>query len=198
MKLTDFDFLLPIAQVAQYPLKERTASRLMVLHRNTQQWEHRGFSDLIQYLRVGDALVLNDTKVIPARLIGRRAKTGGRIECLLVEKIGSARYRVLIQPSRGIHIGSQVSFLPSAVTAEVVGETEDYKVMQFNSVNDPETELKQIGQMPLPPYIKREPEALDRERYQTVYAQKEGAIARSNRGMPLYRPIAPSYNRKRD
>ncbi len=105
------------------------------------------------------------------------------MECLLVEKIESVCYRVLVQPSRGIHIGSQISFLPSTLTAEVVGETENCKIMQFNSVSDPETELKRIGQVPLPPYIKRSPEAMDQKRYQTIYASKEGAVAAPTAGL---------------
>ena len=181
--LQDFDYFLPSNQIAQYPLSERSSARLMVLHRNSNSLQNRRFLDILEYLRPGDVLVLNDTKVTPARLVGRRAKTGGRIECLLVERIESARYLVLVQPSRGIRIGTQISFLPSVLTAEVVGETENCKIIQFNSVNDPETELKRIGQVPLPPYIKRSPEVMDQKRYQTIYAKKEGAIAAPTAGL---------------
>ncbi len=168
----------------------------MVLHRNSKRWEHRRFSDILEYLHPVDALVLNDTKVVPFRLVGKKAKTGGKVECLLVERLDNDRYRVLLQPSRGVHEGSEILFPPSQMVGKVMSETSDDKVIQFNSVENVEGELLQIGKIPLPPYIRREVEPMDDERYQTVYAKREGAIAAPTAGLHFTDPFLQSIMTK--
>jgi len=183
MQLKDFDFPLPEELIAQWPPTERGASRLMVMDRLTGELRHRGFADIKEYLRPGDVLILNDTRVLAARLLGRK-KSGGKVELLLVEKAGSGRdWRCLAKPSKGLDAGIMI-FFDGGITAEVVGASTDAFVDGFKTVRFSEDAVeKKLGRVPLPPYIKREPEAIDSERYQTVFAQNPGAVAAPTAGL---------------
>lgn len=183
MKLQDFDYSLPKERIAQYSLPKRDDSRLMVLIRREKKRENRKFPDLLGYLKPGDALVFNDAKVSPALVIGKKEKTGGKVECLLVERVADGIYKVLSQPSRGMKAGNRIVFDNSRLTAEVLENQTQYQILHFNGIPDSESELRRIGNIPLPPYIRRKSEPMDRERYQTVFARAEGAIAAPTAGL---------------
>jgi S-adenosylmethionine:tRNA ribosyltransferase-isomerase len=188
MLLSDFHFDLPDELIARYPTPERTASRLLVLDGPTGACQHRQFTDLLEYLRPEDLLVFNNTRVLPARLFGRKA-SGGRIE-ILVERVLDAR-RVLahVRASKAPKADSQLYLQRSAdsidIEAEVtvLGKAEGLYELEFAGPADAVTVMRNIGHMPLPPYIDRADEAGDRERYQTVYAQREGAVAAPTAGL---------------
>lgn len=175
LKFSDFDYRLPKELIAQYPLKKRTHSRLLVLHRESQQIEHRLFKDIRDYFQKGDLLVLNDTRVLTCRLKGRRL-SGGKVEVLLLRPKEGAVFNALIKPSR-VKIGEEIIFNGGQTTGVISAKNE----IAFNLKN--KEEVYKLGVMPLPPYIKREPEGLDNIYYQTVYARKEGAIAAPTAGL---------------
>ncbi|MCY1041317.1 tRNA preQ1(34) S-adenosylmethionine ribosyltransferase-isomerase QueA [Corallococcus sp. bb12-1] len=197
--LSDYDFELPEAQIAQAPLPHRDASRLMVVSRATGAWSHQRFTDLGDLLRDGDLLVLNDARVIPARLLGQKSGTGGRVELLVVRPAAtstltsaalggapeSLEWVCLGQASKGLKPGQSLTFAGglSAEVLEALGGGE-YRV-RFHAV--PGASLASLldaaGRLPLPPYITREPEAADAERYQTVYARASGAVAAPTAGL---------------
>lgn len=188
MNVSDFDFELPERLIAQTPLAERTASRLLVLHRADGRVEHRGFTDLADYLQPGDALVLNDTRVLPARLIGVKADTGAKVELLLLKQLADDRWEALARPGKKIRVGTELHFGAEpgnrqpllAATVEEEGEM-GARVVRFAYQGVFNELLDKLGQMPLPPYIK---ETLDdRERYQTVYAQHAGSAAAPTAGL---------------
>lgn len=178
MKLSDFDYCLPKELIAQYPQKERDKSCLLVLDRENKDITHRDFSCVIDYLRPGDLLVLNDTKVLPARVFGRRQKTGAKIEFLFVKEEGGI-FSVMVKPAKKFEIGETIIF----------GENNGLlcaKVIDKNKIAFEEGrsgEIYKLGTMPLPPYIKREAESLDFERYQTVFAKNPGSIAAPTAGL---------------
>ena len=176
MKLSDFDYALPKESIAQYPLKNREEARLLVVHRADGRIEHKIFKDLTGYLRKSDLLVLNDTKVLSCRLMGHKA-TGGKVEILLTKRKSGSTFDALIQPSR-TKIGEKIYFDKDN---EICGIVTNRKEITFNPKDA--NIIYEFGQVPLPPYIKREPEDLDKEYYQTVYANKEGAIASPTAGL---------------
>jgi len=182
MELKDFDYFLPEDLIARYPLPERDSSRLLVLDRRTGGFEHRAFRDIMNYLRPGDVLVLNDTRVIPARLLGRKT-SGGKIELLACGRATSGKeaWNCLLKPSKGIKIGARL-FFDGGAEALVAGVGADgLWVCEFNG---PGMEiLERLGKVPLPPYLKREAEEGDRLRYQTVFADKTGAVAAPTAGL---------------
>lgn len=181
MLVSDFRFRLPDALIARYPADRRDASRLMVLGRSAEQISESTFDRLGDWLRPGDLLVLNDTRVIPARLFGNKA-TGGRVEIFLVERTGEG-WRCLLRSSKPCRPG-QVVVLPAGVAAEVRERLGDQDwLVSFSGSDDFERWLEQHGQMPIPPYLGRASEALDRERYQTVYAGCPGAVAAPTAGL---------------
>jgi S-adenosylmethionine:tRNA ribosyltransferase-isomerase len=195
MLVSDFDYDLPPELIAQRPPERRGESRLLVIPRQGGPLQHRAFADLPGYLRPGDCLVLNDTKVLPARLIGRRA-TGGQVELLLLRPLGGGLWEALGKPARRLRVGERVSFGgghaegptsvgPQALTAEIVGVgDEGLRTVRLEHEGDLLPLLEQVGQMPLPPYIRREhPETEDRARYQTVYADRPGAVAAPTAGL---------------
>jgi S-adenosylmethionine:tRNA ribosyltransferase-isomerase len=175
MKLSNFDYTLPKELIAQYPLKERDSARLLVLDRRQGTIKHRIFKDIVDYFRKDDLLVLNDTKVIPCRLKGRRL-TGGKVEVLLLKHKTDTTFNALIKPSR-IKLGEKIIFNQGKISGNVTAKNEI-------TFSNPDIEaIYQQGQMPLPPYIKRAPEDLDNLYYQTVYALKEGAVASPTAGL---------------
>jgi S-adenosylmethionine:tRNA ribosyltransferase-isomerase len=180
LRLSDFDFDLPDGLIAQAPATDRDRSRLMVLDRRTGAVAHRVFSDLEQYLVPGDLLVLNDTKVFPCRLQARKTG-GGRAELFLLEEKGINHWHALVKG--GVDEGKTVSIAPG-IEAEVLSAAQDgIRIVRFHGINDIRSRLDELGRTPLPPYIKREPVAEDRERYQTVYASREGAVAAPTAGL---------------
>jgi len=184
MKLSDFDYTLPKKLIAQYPVAARDKCRLMVLDRKRHTISHRTFEDIVEYLNPDDCLVLNDTKVIPARLFGRR-KTGGKVELFLLEK-KNPTCEALVRPSARLKEGERIS-LESGDEAEVLGRGEVGRLVKFSR---PLGEiLKEAGHVPLPPYIDRVDEESDRWDYQTVYCEKEGATASPTAGLHFTREL---------
>ncbi|MFC1624479.1 tRNA preQ1(34) S-adenosylmethionine ribosyltransferase-isomerase QueA [Candidatus Omnitrophota bacterium] len=186
MKLSDFDYNLPKELIAQYPSRSRDESRLLVLHRDTGKIEHRIFKDIIEYFHKGDLLVLNDTKVIPSRLIGRK-ETGGKVEALILYngKKGAldGECEALLKPARGCKIGSRLIFGDKELEAEVTRIENGKRFLKFDGNKGVMDLLDKLGEMPLPPYIKRRASDSDRESYQTIYASKKGAIAAPTAGL---------------
>ena len=184
MRLSHFDFELPAELIAQEPLAERAASRLLVVRRATGVIEHARFVDLPDYLSSGDLLVRNETRVIPARLRGRK-DSGGQIELLLVEKIAGERelWRCLTRSAKPARPGNRL-FFPEGIEGEVTADLGDgWRAIRFHCSDNLLTHLETAGEMPLPPYIQRSPAAADRERYQTVYAREPGAVAAPTAGL---------------
>ncbi|MFQ5441824.1 MAG: tRNA preQ1(34) S-adenosylmethionine ribosyltransferase-isomerase QueA [Thermodesulfobacteriota bacterium] len=186
MELKDFDYSLPDGLIAQYPPEKRGFSRLMLVDRTTGARAHRAFGDIKEFLRPDDVLVLNNTKVIRARLKGHKA-TGGEAEILLVERLATASaaeselWRSLVRPAKGLGPGKEV-FFKGGIKARVVEAGEGgFRVCEFSGLG--ETSVDAIGEVPLPPYIRREPEPNDTLRYQTVYAEVPGAIAAPTAGL---------------
>ena len=181
MKLSDFMYDLPEACIAQTPVEPRDHSRLMVLHRDTGAIEHRHFYDIVDYLRPGDCLVVNETKVIPARLYGTRP-SGGACEVLLLKQLGPKRWETLVRPGKKLRPGAQVVFGDGRLTCTVAECTDaGGRVVDFECEGSFEAALDALGEMPLPPYIHEK--LADRNRYQTVYARQEGSAAAPTAGL---------------
>ncbi len=184
LKLSDFDYVLPKELIAQYPIKERNTCRLMAIDRKRRLISHENFKNIVKYFKRGDCLVLNNTKVIPARLFGRR-KTGGKVELFLLEKKNPV-CEALVRPSRKLKEGEKI-VLESGKEAEILGQGDIGRFVRFNcSVDDI---LKEAGHVPLPPYINRIDEESDRCDYQTVYGVKEGATASPTAGLHFTKEV---------
>lgn len=182
MKRQDFYFELPEELIAQDPLEDRSGSRLLVVDKETGEVSHHIFKEIIDYLEPGDCLVLNDTKVIPARLIGAKEDTGGKIEVLLLKRREDNIWETLVKPGRKAKCGARISFGDGMLTGEVVGITEEgNRLIRFEYEGIFEEILDRLGQMPLPPYITHQLE--DRNRYQTVYAKHTGSAAAPTAGL---------------
>ena len=181
MKLSDFMYDLPEARIAQTPVEPRDHSRLMVIHRDTGAIEHRHFYDIIDYLNPGDCLVINETKVIPARLYGERP-TGGAVEVLLLKQLGPKRWETLVRPGKKLKPGAEVLFGDGRLKCRVL-ETTDVggRIVEFECEGSFEAALDALGEMPLPPYIHEKLQ--DRDRYQTVYARQDGSAAAPTAGL---------------
>jgi len=181
LKTHDFYYDLPEELIAQTPLEKRDASRLMVLNRTTGEVTHKHFYDIIDYLNPGDCLVMNDSRVLPARLLGHRP-TGGAVEILLLRDLGNKRWECLCKPGRKMQEGSTVTFGDGELTATVRQVQEDgNRVVEFDYQGIFLEVLERLGKMPLPPYIKAELE--DQERYQTVYSREVGSAAAPTAGL---------------
>jgi S-adenosylmethionine:tRNA ribosyltransferase-isomerase len=192
--VSDFDFPLPEDLIAQEPPEERGGSRMLLLDRATGVWKDDLFTHLAEQLRAGDVLVLNDSRVIPARLFGTRSRrihekepAPGRIEVLLTEQIDTWEWRALVKPGRKLRLGDSVEFAgadDTTLRAEIVDAGEHgERTLRFAPVTDFEGRLEAVGHIPLPPYIHRGDRALDRERYQTVYAKQRGSAAAPTAGL---------------
>lgn len=182
MKKEDFYFELPEELIAQAPLKDRDSSRLLVLHKESGRIEHRHFRDLKEYLNPGDCLVLNDTKVLPARLIGEREGTGGKVEILLLKRKAKDVWETLVKPGKKARPGVRVVFGGGLLIGEILDVLEEgNRLIRFTYQGIFEEVLDRLGEMPLPPYITRKLE--DKERYQTVYAKHEGSAAAPTAGL---------------
>jgi S-adenosylmethionine:tRNA ribosyltransferase-isomerase len=190
MQTTDFDFILPPELIAQSPVPKRDESRLFVLHRTNGRIEHRQFRDLLEFLRGGDILVLNNSRVIPARLRGTNAKTGGKFEMLLLEENAPNDWWAMLRPGKNARIGTQIVLHDSqgkpakivATVAEV--NKEGHRRLKFSGTTNIKDELDSLGEIPLPPYIERQRQLLeDKKRYQTVFAQPAGSVAAPTAGL---------------
>ena len=196
MKLSEFSFDLPQKLVAQHPVANRDESKLMVLNRETQDIEHKSFKDVLDYFDEGDVMVTNDTKVFPARMYGNKEKTGARIEVFLLRELNkeSRLWDVLVDPARKIRIGNKLYFgEDDALVAEVIDNTTSRgRTLRFlydGPYEDFKRTLMELGQTPLPKYINREPVPEDEERYQTIFASKEGAVAAPTAGLHFSREL---------
>ncbi len=190
MKLSNFNFDLPKELLAEYPAENRDEARLMVLNRKTKTIEHKLFKDLIDYFEPEDVMVLNNTKVFPARLYGNKEKTGARIEVFLLRELNSETrlWDVLVDPARKIRIGNKLYFGDDeSLVAEVIDNTTSRgRTLRFlydGSYQEFRNKLTELGETPLPKYIKREVEPEDAERYQTIFAKEEGAVAAPTAGL---------------
>jgi len=190
MRTADFDFSLPPELIAQNPAPKRDESRLLVLHRDGGHVEHRKFPDLLEFFRAGDVLVLNNSRVIPARLRGVNAKTGGKFEILLLEENAPNDWWAMMRPGKNARIGTQIVFRDTngqateilATTAEI--NDEGHRRLQFSGAQDISHELNRLGEIPLPPYIERKvQQAEDKERYQTIFAKTDGSVAAPTAGL---------------
>ena len=198
-KLSQFNFVLPKDAIAQYPSKERDGSKLMVVHRETGKIEHKSFKDVLNIFGDGDTFIFNNTKVFPARMYGKKEKTGAKIEVFLLRELNKeARlWDVLVDPARKIRVGNKLYFNDKKgneiLVAEVVDNTTSRgRTIRFfhdGSDDDFQSQLKILGHTPLPKYIKRAAEALDEERYQTVYAKEIGAVAAPTAGLHFTKEI---------
>ncbi len=195
MKTSDFDYYLPEELIAQTPLKDRSSSRLMVLDKNSGEVWHKHFSDILDYLDENDVLVLNDTKVIPARLIGEKEDTGAVIEVLLLKDLGDNTWECLSKPQKRVKIGSVISFGDGKLKAECV-KLEDEGITTFKLIYDGILVeiLDELGSMPLPPYIHEKLE--DKNRYQTVYAKHPGSAAAPTAGLHFTKELLEKIKQK--
>jgi len=185
LRLADFDYPLPPERIAQAPLDDRAASRMLVVDRKRLRWEDRGFRDFPSFIKPGDCLVLNDSKVFPGRLFGHRSGFSGRVEVLLLGPASADRrsWRALVHPGRKVRTGERIEF-DGALVAEVIGRGgQGERLLRFLSPGDPSEVIERIGHVPLPPYIRRADSAADRDRYQTVYARAPGSAAAPTAGL---------------
>ncbi len=190
MKLAKFKYDLPVKLIAQYPASRREESRMMVVHKDTGEIEHKKFSDIIDYFDEQDVMVVNNTKVFNARLYGQKEKTGAKIEVFLLRELNADNqlWDVIVEPARKIRVGNKLYFgTDNSLVAEVIDNTTSRgRTIRFlfEGTNDElKQKLEELGETPLPKYIKRKPEEIDRERYQTVYAKHSGAVAAPTAGL---------------
>ena len=182
MDIEAFDYHLPEALIAQTPLKNRDESRLLVLGRQTGDIEHKHFKDVIDYLDKGDTLVLNDTRVMPARLFGLKEETGAKVEMLMLTQISGNDWEVLLKPAKRIKVGNKLSFGDGKIVAECIEElNQGGRIMRLHYEGILQERLDELGEMPLPPYIKERLD--DQDRYQTVYAKASGSAAAPTAGL---------------
>lgn len=196
MKLSQFKYKLPEELIAQYPSAERGDSKLMVVHRKSGEIEHLSFRDILRFFDEGDVMVFNDTKVFPARLFGNKEKTGARIEVFLLRELNTEHklWDVLVEPARKIRIGNKLYFGDDeSMVAEVIDNTTSRgRTLRFlydGSHEEFKANLFRLGSTPLPEYIKREPEEVDVDRYQTIFAKNEGAVVAPSAGIHFSREI---------
>ena len=201
MNVSDFDFTLPDDLIAQHPPEERGQSRLLVLHRDEDRLEHTTFPHLVEYLQTGDLLVVNDTRVFPARLLGRRVPTGGAVECLLLRSLPTGDWEALMHPGQKLRPGSRVIFESDG--APLHGEVLARHFYGRRTIrlwtDDPggvSAAIERLGHIPLPPYIAREDRASDRERYQTVYAHEPGSVAAPTAGLHFTPALLAALERR--
>ena len=195
MKLSQFDFELPKERIALYPSENRDECRLMVIHRKTGKIEHRKFKDILDYFDDGDTMIVNNTKVFAARLFGTKEKTGAKIDVFLLRELNKTLklWDVLVDPARKIRVGNKLYFGDDDLVAEVVDNTTSRgRTIRFlfdGTDEEFRATLSKLGQTPLPKYIKREPEESDKDRYQTIYAKEEGAVAAPTAGLHFSREL---------
>lgn len=195
LKKSDFYFDLPPELIAQDPLEDRSSSRLLVLDKETGEIEHKVFTDIVDYLHAGDCLVLNNTKVIPARLMGTKAETGAAIEVLLLKRRENDVWETLVKPGKKAREGAVISFGDGLLTGKVIDVVDEgNRLIQFTYDGIFEEVLDKLGEMPLPPYITHKLE--DKNRYQTVYAKYEGSAAAPTAGLHFTKELLKKVEEK--
>ena len=195
MNTHDFYFDLPEELIAQYPLKNREKSKLLLLEKKTGKIEHKIFEDIIDYLDKGDCIILNNTRVIPARLFGKREDTGANIEFLLLKRIEGDTWETLVKPGKKARVGTKVVFGNGELRGEIIDIAEDgTRIIRFIYEGIFQEILDILGEMPLPPYITQKLE--DRERYQTVYSKKEGSAAAPTAGLHFTQELLDKIDAK--
>ena len=185
MRLSDFDYDLPEKLIAKYPIEKRDHSRLMVINRAKESIEHKKFYDIIDYLNPGDLLIVNETKVYPARLWAIKDRTEAKVEVFLLRELSNNLWEVMVKPARKVRIGNKLT-ISEGVQCDVIDNTvSGGRVVRFNGISQEELYalIDRIGQSPLPPYIDREPTPEDKLKYQTVYAKRRGAVAAPTAGL---------------
>ncbi len=183
MNINEFDYHLPEELIAQKPADKRDFSRLLVVHRDTGEIEHKHFYDIIDYLEPGDCLVMNNSKVLPARLFGTKAETGAKVEFLLIKRLHDDVWETMVKPGKRLKPGDSVIFSED-FRAEILDYGEDgTRIVEFHYSGIFMERLEELGKMPLPPYIARESELSDKDRYQTVYCKEEGSVAAPTAGL---------------
>lgn len=192
--ISHFDYELPEKLIAQYPLKDRASSRLMVVDPGSKTVSHHQFRDITSMLEPGDVLVVNNTKVIPARLYGQKS-TGGKIECLVERVLDETRALAHIRSSKSPKPGAELIFVDN-LHAKVLGREDELFLLEFMGEGTVLDQLQQVGHMPLPPYISRDDEDLDLDRYQTVYAEHAGAVAAPTAGLHFDQALMDELNAK--
>ena len=193
--LSDYDYDLPKELIAQDPLTDRTSSRLLVLDKEDGKIEHRSFRDVLSYLNAGDCLVLNNTRVIPARLLGVKEETGAVVEIFLLKRLGTDLWETLVRPGKKLRKGARVRFGDGELTAEIEEVLEDgNRVVRFFFSGIFEEVLDRLGEVPLPPYITHK--LADRERYQTVYAKFDGSAAAPTAGLHFTKELLSKIEEK--
>lgn len=199
MKLSDFKYPLPRNLIAKYPVSPRDHSRLMVVHRDTQTIEDRKFYEIVEYFEKGDCLVVNETKVFQARLIGKKEKTNAKIEVFLLRELNAEEnvWDVIVDPARKVRIGNKIYFDDGKLWCEVIDNTTSRgRTVRFNHRGDFFKIIDKIGLTPLPPYIKREPTEKDKDAYQTVYARVVGAVAAPTAGLHFTKALLKKIEAK--
>ncbi|MCL2766703.1 MAG: tRNA preQ1(34) S-adenosylmethionine ribosyltransferase-isomerase QueA, partial [Peptococcaceae bacterium] len=195
MDINDFYYDLPEELIAQEPIQKRDTSRLLVMGINDGNLEHRSFTDLLDYLKPGDALIVNETKVIPARLLGVKEGGGAQVEVLLLKPLSSNRWEALVKPGKKLQIGAKIQFGAGLLSAVVLEKTEFAgRVLEFSFAGEFEEILDRIGSMPTPPYIKKPLE--DQRRYQTVYARQAGSAAAPTAGLHFSQELLDQVSNK--
>jgi len=195
MKVSDFDYYLPAELIAQEPIEQRSMSRLMVLDRSEGSIEHKIFKDIVNYLEEGDCLVLNDTRVIPARLLGVREDTGGKIEFVLLKKIDKDTWEVILKPGRRAKKGTRFVFGNGELKAEIIDIVEEgNRIVRFEYEGIFDEVLDRVGIIPLPPYINKR--LNDKERYQTVYSRHKGSAAAPTAGLHFTKELLDEIKAK--
>jgi S-adenosylmethionine:tRNA ribosyltransferase-isomerase len=192
MKLSDFKYPLPRNLIAKYPLNQRDKSKLMVIHKDTQEIETKHFFNILDYMEKGDCIVVNDTKVFPARLFGKKEKTNAKIEVFILRELSKEEniWDVIVDPARKVRIGNKIYFDDEKFYCEVIDNTTSRgRTVRFVFKDDFFKTVQKIGKMPLPHYIKREPKEKDKETYQTVYAKNIGSVAAPTAGLHFTKPL---------
>ena len=195
-KLEDFEYKLPPELIAQYPLEDRDGCRLLLMDRASGKISHHKFLDILNLCQPGDCLVFNNTRVFPARLFGQKDRTGALVEVFLLRNLENNLWEVLVKQARKVRIGNKIMF-GDILTCDVVDNTlSGGRIVEFNSNGNILQLLEKLGNMPLPPYIKRQPEDIDHEYYQTVYARKPGAVAAPTAGLHFTQPLMKKLEKK--
>lgn len=196
MKLSDFKYHLPDELIAQYPAEKRDQARLMILDRKTETIETGVFSDIVDYLNPGDCLVLNETKVFPARLMATKDKTDAQVEIFLLRELENNLWEVLVKPARKVRVGNRLTIAKDFVCDVIDNTVSGGRVVRFIYQGKFFDLVEKLGKSPLPPYIRREPEEVDKERYQTVYANVLGAVAAPTAGLHFTTKILERIKKK--
>ncbi len=197
-KLGDFDYPLPKKYIAQYPGDKRDQSKLMVVNRQEKTIEHKKFSNISDYLRKNDLLILNNTKVFPARLFATKDRTDAKVEVFLLRELAANLWEVMVRPARKVRIGNKLVFTPKLVCDVIDNTVSGGRVVRFESESQTELHsiIDRIGTSPLPPYITRDAEPSDKKRYQTVYATERGAVAAPTAGLHFTQGLINKLEKK--